>query len=242
MDQICQIWWNSYLHFSKNSTKIQATSSCNERPLHQKPAQGKIPTCQNHSVEHLACTVSLHFQRDSEDQRDSVSFSSLEFSHVSTVRLARCAQPLLPLWYNPNILSKLIKSIFGFYSNYFSSQNNSVFSFEPRWIAKQVPQCFWLLTSTQHPWIVLCTHNLEPSGSTLLLFKYFKIHSLHVWTRFAKFGENHIYTSPKIQQIFRQPLNAMRVPSTKNQLKEKSLDARIILSNTWHALFLFIFS
>ena len=29
----------------------------------------------------------------------------------------------------------------------------------------------------------------------------------------------------------------MRDISTKNQLKEKSLDARIILSNTWHALF-----
>ena len=34
----------------------------------------------------------------------------------------------------------------------------------------------------------------------------------------------------------------MRDPSTKNQLKEKSLQARIILSKTWHALFLFIFS
>ena len=34
--------------------------------------------------------------------------------------------------FNPNILSKLIKSIFGFYSNYFSFQNNSVFSFESR--------------------------------------------------------------------------------------------------------------
>ena len=34
----------------------------------------------------------------------------------------------------------------------------------------------------------------------------------------------------------------MRALSTKNQLKEKSLDARIILSNTWHALFLFIFT
>ena len=134
-------------------------------------------------------------------------------------------KPLLPLWCNPNILSKLIKSIFGFYSNYFSSQNNSVFSFEPRWIAKQVHQCLWLLTSTQHPWIVLCTHNPEPSWSTLLLFKYFKFHSLQVWTRFAKFGEIHIYTSPKIPQIFRQHLDAMRGPSTKNQLKEKSLHA-----------------
>ena len=34
----------------------------------------------------------------------------------------------------------------------------------------------------------------------------------------------------------------MRDLSTINQLKEKSLHARVILSNTWHALFLFIFS
>ena len=61
LDQICQIWWNSYFLFSKNSTKIQAASWCNERPLHQVSAQGKIPSCQKHSVEHLNCTVSLHF-------------------------------------------------------------------------------------------------------------------------------------------------------------------------------------
>ena len=34
----------------------------------------------------------------------------------------------------------------------------------------------------------------------------------------------------------------MRDHSTKNQLKEKSSHAKIILSNTWHALLLFIFS
>ena len=72
-------------------------------------------------------------------------------------------KPLLPLWYNPNILSKLIKSIFGFYSNYFSSQNDSVYTFEPRWFAKQVLYCFLFLTSSQHLWIVLCTHNPKPS-------------------------------------------------------------------------------
>ena len=90
--------------------------------------------------------------------------------------------------------------------------------------------------------MVLGTHNLEPSRSTLLLFKIFKFHPLQVWTRFAKFGEIHIYTSPKIPPKFRQPLAAMRDHSTKNQLKEKSLHAKIILSNTWHALLLFIFS
>ena len=83
---------------------------CNERPPHQKSAQGETPTYQNHSVEHLACTVSLHFQRDSEDQRDSVSFSSLEFSHVSTVRLARCAQPLLPVQSATRALGRFLAS------------------------------------------------------------------------------------------------------------------------------------
>ena len=82
---------------------------------------------------------------------------------------------------------------------------------------------------------------LYPQPRTILIhsssFKNFKFHSLQVWTRFAKFGEIHIYTSPKIPPKFRQPLVAMRDHSTKNQLKEKSLDAKIILSNTWHALF-----
>ena len=42
LDQICQIWWNSYLHFPKNSTKIQAAYLSNEKPLYQVSAQGKI--------------------------------------------------------------------------------------------------------------------------------------------------------------------------------------------------------
>ena len=82
---------------------------------------------------------------------------------------------------------------------------------------------------------------LYPQPRTILIHsspvQFFKLHSLQVWTRFAKFGEIRIYTSPKIPQIFRQPLDAMRGPSTKNQLKEKSLHAWIILSNTLHALF-----
>ena len=41
LDQICQIWWNSYLHSPKNSTKIQATYLSNEKPLHQVSAHGK---------------------------------------------------------------------------------------------------------------------------------------------------------------------------------------------------------
>ena len=61
LDQICQIWWNSYLYYSKNSTKIQATYVSNEKPLHQVSAQGKIPRCLDHSVEHLACTVLFIF-------------------------------------------------------------------------------------------------------------------------------------------------------------------------------------
>ena len=62
LDQICQIWWNSYLHYSKNSTKIQATYLSNEKPLHQVSAQGKIPRCHFHSVEHLSYTVPLQIQ------------------------------------------------------------------------------------------------------------------------------------------------------------------------------------
>ena len=59
LDQICQIWWNSYLHYSKNSTKIQATYLSNEKPLHLVSAQGKITRGQFHSVEHLASTAAV---------------------------------------------------------------------------------------------------------------------------------------------------------------------------------------
>ena len=123
------------------------------------------------------------------------------------------------------ILFQQVQPIFGFYFIYFISQNNSVIYFKPTWFTKQVPNCLWVFTSNQLPWIVLSTHNLEPSWSTLLLFKYFKFHSLQVWTRFAKFDEIHIHTSPKILPKFRQPTGAMSSHSTKFQLKEKSLDA-----------------
>ena len=150
-------------------------------------------------------------------------------------------KPLLPLWGNPYILSQQVQLIFGFYFIYFFPQNKSVHYFEPRWFAKQVPKCLWFLVSTQLLWIVLGTHNLELSRSTLLLFKISKFHPSQVWTRFVKFGEIHISTSPKIPPKFRQPLAAMRGHSTKNQLKEKSPHAKIILSNTWLALLLCIF-
>ena len=148
-------------------------------------------------------------------------------------------KPPLHLVINLSSLSKLIQTSFGFYSNYFSSQIISENYFEPKWLSKQVPFCIWVLTSNQLSWIVLCTHNPEPSWSTPPLFKFFKFHSLQVWTRFAKFDEIHIYTAPKIPPKFRQPIWAMRSPSTKNQLKEKSPEAKFILSNTLHALLLF---
>ena len=148
-------------------------------------------------------------------------------------------KPPLHLVINLSSLSQLIQTSFGFYSNYFSSQNKSENYFEPKWFSKQVPYCIWVLTSNQLSWIVLCTHNPEPSWSTPSLFKIFKIQPLQVWTRFAKFDEIHIYTTPKIPPKFRQPMWAMRSHSTKFQLKEKSLDANFILSNTLHALLLF---
>ena len=148
-------------------------------------------------------------------------------------------KPPLHLVINLSPLSQLIQTSFGFYSNYFSSQNKSENYFEPKWFSKQVAYCIWVLTSNQLSWIVLCTHNPEPSWSTPPLLKIFKIQSLQVWTRFAKFDEIHIYTSPKIPPKFRQPTWAMRSHSTKFQFKEKSLDANFILSNTLHALLLF---
>ena len=151
-------------------------------------------------------------------------------------------KPPLHLVINLSPLSQLIQTSFGFYSNYFPSQINSENYLEPEGFSKQVPYCIWVLTSNQLPWIVLFTHNSEPSWSTPSLFKFFKIQSLQVWTRFAKFGEIHISTSPKIPPKFRQPPVAMGGHSTKNQLKEKSLHTRIILSNTLHALVLVIFT
>ena len=104
-----------------------------------------------------------------------------------------------------------------------------------------MPNFLWVLISNQLLWIVLSTHNLESLRSTLLLFKIFKFQSLQVWTRFVKFGKIHISTSPTIPPKFRQPPVAMRGHSTKNQLKEKSPHAKIILSNTWPTLLLCIF-
>ena len=89
--------------------------------------------------------------------------------------------------------------------------------------------------------MVLGNHNLEPSRSTLLLFKFIKFQSLQVWTRFVKFGEIHISSSPKIPPKFRQPPDAMRDHHTKDQLKKNSPHAKIISSNTWPALFLCTF-
>ena len=97
------------------------------------------------------------------------------------------------------------------------------------------------MISNQLLWIVLTTHNLEPSISTLPLFKSFKFLSLQVWTRFVKFGEIHISSAPKIPPKFRQPPDAMRVHHTKDQLKKNSPHAKIISSNTWPALFLCTF-
>jgi len=90
--------------------------------------------------------------------------------------------------------------------------------------------------------MVSSTHNPEPSRSTLPLSKIFKFHPLQVWTRFVKFGEIHISSSPKILPKFRQPSDAMRDHHTKDQLQIKSPHARIISSNTWSELFMCIFS
>ena len=97
------------------------------------------------------------------------------------------------------------------------------------------------MISNQLLWIVLSTPTLDPSRSTLPLFKIFKFQPLQVWTRFAKFGEIHISSSPKILPKFRQPPGAMRGHPTKDQLKENFPHARIILSSTWSALLLCTF-
>ena len=170
---------------------------------------------------------------------ENLRFSYL-WSHPWLCIFAHEIKPLqnLPLVINLSSLSQLIQTSFGFYSNYFPSQINSENYFEPKWFSKQVPYCIWVLTSNQLSWIVLCTHNPEPSWSTPFLFKIFKIQPLQVWTRFAKFDEIHIYTPPKIPPKFRQPTWAMRSHSTKFELKEKHLDANFIVSNTSHALLL----
>ena len=62
LDQICQIWWNSFKSFSKNSEKNQAASGCIERSPHQVPAPGKIFSLPNHSVEHLQSIVTVMFR------------------------------------------------------------------------------------------------------------------------------------------------------------------------------------
>ena len=60
----------------------------NEKPLHQVSAQGKIPTCLDHSVEHLVGIVTVQSSENS-------VFSFDSFSHAATVHLARCSRPRL---------------------------------------------------------------------------------------------------------------------------------------------------
>ena len=98
------------------------------------------------------------------------------------------------------------------------------------------------MISNQLLWIVPSTHNLDPSRSTLPLFKIFKFQPLQVWTRFIIFGEIHIFLSPKIPPKFRQPPGALRDHHTKDQPQINFSHARIISSNTWPALFLCTFS
>ena len=98
------------------------------------------------------------------------------------------------------------------------------------------------MISNQLLWIVFSTPNLDPSRSTPPLFKIFKFHPLKGWTRFVKFGEIHISSSPKILPKFRQPPDAMRGHPTKNKLKENSPHAKIFSPNTWQALFLYTFN
>ena len=148
-------------------------------------------------------------------------------------------KPPLQLVINLNSLSQLIQTGFGFLFQLFFPQFNSENYLEPERFSKQVPYCIWVLTSNQFSWIVLWTHNPEPSWSTPPLFKFFKIQSLQVWTRFAKFGEIHIHTAPKIPPKIMQPTWARRSHSTKNQLKEKSPEANFIRSNTLWALLRF---
>ena len=84
-------------------------------------------------------------------------------------------------------------------------KNNFVHYSKPRWFTKEVPDFLWVLISNQLLWIVPSTPNLEPSRSTLPLFKISKFQPLQVWTRFIIFGEIHIFLSPKIPPKIRQP-------------------------------------
>ena len=80
----------------------------NEKPLHQKSAQGKIPTCLDHSVEHLACTVAVHIQKNSVF---SVVFPSSDSVTRPQCALARCTQPL-PLGQHPaRTLGRFLASV-----------------------------------------------------------------------------------------------------------------------------------
>ena len=162
-------------------------------------------------------------------------YENLGFSYLGTTldfALFPCGKtppkPPLHLVINLSSLAQLIQTSFGFYSNYFPSQINSENYFEPKWFSKQVPYCIWVLTSNQLSWIVLGTHNPEPSWSTPPLFKFFKIQSLQVWTRFAKFDEIHSNLSPKILRKIRQPLGALRGHLTKSQPQENFSSYQII--------------
>ena len=108
--------------------------------------------------------------------------------------------------------------VFIFHSN--SIQIFSAF-YSTSWrFTKELHFLFGLLPPNFFPLLVLWTLNLEPWRSTGLQFKFFKLHLLQVWTRFAKFGEIHSKLSPKIPSKFMQPLGALSDHLTKLQLQQ----------------------
>ena len=80
----------------------------NEKPLHQKSAQGKIPRGQKHSVEHLSCTFPLQVQKV---QRFSYFFPSSDSVTRPQCALARSTQPLLPGQHPARTLGRFLASV-----------------------------------------------------------------------------------------------------------------------------------
>ena len=139
-------------------------------------------------------------------------------------------------WYASNPAS-WTSPYFCFHLNSYQKTISALYSSSWRF-KKELPFLLWFLPPNQFPYLVLWALNQDPWRSIGLQFKFFKLFLLQVWTRFAKFDEIHLNSSPKNLRKIRQPLGALRGHLTKSQLQEKISSYQIISSNTCWTLFL----
>ena len=99
-------------------------------------------------------------------------------------------------------------------------QNNFCQNSGPFVIYKGSILFLWVMTPSKLPQIVLSNPSQHLQKYPVLQFKYFKFHSLQVWTWFANLSEIHIFLLPKIPRKITELLDASRHLLPKIQLQK----------------------